>query len=193
MGLDLVTLAEYKKYMGITSTTEDAQNKSLITFCSNLVKTLCRRTFVDYVDDAKTEYFRGNGDFHFSEYPVISVNSVEYSEDYGKTYTAITEFQDYVVDQESQTINFLTAPYNSDVARVNKLRITYNAGFTSDTFPVDLKLAVLDLVKYYSRNDGAVHSHKNPGSNTVLIDYITNNRLPAHISRVLDLYMAHYG
>lgn len=193
MGLDLVTLAEYKKYMGITSSTEDAINSALITQCSNLVKTLCRRTFIDYVDTAKVDFFRGNGDFHFSEYPLLMLGSVEYSEDYGNTFITLTEFTDYVIDQEEQKLVFIASPYTSTTTKINRFKITYTAGFETGTLPEDLKLAVMDLVKYYSRNDGALHSHKNPGSNTVLIDYITNNKLPAHISRVLELYMAHYG
>ena len=38
MGLNLVTLAEYKAYAGITSTTSDAQLTTIITGTSNLVK-----------------------------------------------------------------------------------------------------------------------------------------------------------
>jgi hypothetical protein len=58
--------------------------------------------------------------------------------------------------------------------------------------PEDLKLAVLDLVTYYVKNDMAVHSPKSPGTNTVQIEYITKNTLPAHIARVLDQYTANY-
>ena len=53
-------------------------------------------------------------------------------------------------------------------------------------------MAVLDLVTYYRRHDAAIHSSKNPGSNTVQIEYISTTSLPAHIRRVLDLYKADY-
>lgn len=192
MGLDLVTLAEYKAYKGLTNPNEDTALTALITKASSLVKTICRRSFIDYVDEAKTEYYKGGSSrCSLNEYPVLSVLSVEYSDDYGKTYTLLEEYVDYVLDPESAEIVFIQSPYNSDTTKVNKFKVTYTAGFES--VPEDLKLAVFDIVTYYTRNDGALHTQRNPGSNTVMIDYITNNRLPAHIARVLELHMAHYG
>jgi hypothetical protein len=58
--------------------------------------------------------------------------------------------------------------------------------------PADLKLAVLDLVTYYRKNDGAIHSTKAPGTNSVQIEYVSTASLPAHIRRVLDMYVADY-
>jgi hypothetical protein len=192
MGLDLVTLAEYKQYMGITNPTNDAVLAVLITKVSSLVKKICRRTFVDYVDDAKVDYCNsGLMPFSPSEYPIISVGSVEFSSDYGQTYTNLTAYTDYVLDSQAEEIKFLVSPYNTDISQPNSFRITFNAGY--EELPEDLKLAVFDLITYYVRNDGAVHSNKNPGANTIQIDYVTNNKLPAHISRVLELYMANYA
>jgi hypothetical protein len=192
MGLDLFTLAEYKAYMGITNPSDDAAISALIPKVSNIVKTICKRTFVDYVNDSKVEVSRGGkGYLDLSEYPVLSVSSVEFSDTYGQSYTTLTEFIDYIVDAEAEKVVFIAGPYNSNVSQPNRFKVTYTAGY--EELPVDLKLALFDLVTYYRRGDGAIHSHKNPGSNTVLIDYITNNKLPAHISRILELYMAHYG
>jgi hypothetical protein len=98
MGLPLVTRAEYKAYMGISSTSSDAAIDALIPKVSELVKTICRRTFIDYVDDAKIEYSEGGTDaIELSEYPVLSVSSVEYSTDFGATYTTLTEYTNYVL------------------------------------------------------------------------------------------------
>ena len=206
MGIDLVTLAQYKAYAGITSTTQDNTIASLIPRISTLVKSICRRTFVDYVDDAKVEIFKGGDQLVLAENPVIAVQSVEYSLDYGLTYTAMTEYTDYALDLETDSIVPLQiAGYTSDYwdgiikrtaaptfpKRVNGYRVTYTAGY--ETLPEDLKLAVLDLINYYVRNDSAIHSHKGIGANTVKIEYITNTSLPAHIRRVLDLYSANYN
>lgn len=54
---DLVTLAEYKSFVGITSTNFDTEVKSLIPMISEYVKTYCDRTFIDYYDDSKVETF----------------------------------------------------------------------------------------------------------------------------------------
>ena len=189
---DLVTVPEYKAYAGISSTTQDATIGILIGKVSHLVKNICRRTFLDYVDDFKVDTSRGPVDNRIllPETPVIQVASVQFSDNYGQTYTDLVEYTDYVVDTDRDAVEFIATQY-MDYNRVNAFRITYNAGY--ETIPEDLKLAVFDLVGYYIRNDAAIHSHKSIGANTVQIEYITNTSLPAHIRRVLDLHTAYYG
>lgn len=206
MGIDLVTLAQYKAYVGITSTTQDAAITALIPRISALVKSICRRTFVDYVNDYKTENFRGGDQFVLQETPVLVVQLVEYSLDYGATYSEMTEFTDYVLDLENDSIVPLQVyGYVPDYwdgvlkraatptfpKRINGYRVTYTAGY--ETLPEDLKLAVLDLITYYLRNDSAIHTAKSMGANTMQIEYVSTTNLPAHIKRVLDLYTASYN
>jgi hypothetical protein len=73
---------------------------------------------------------------------------------------------------------------------INGYIVSYTAGY--EEVPQDLRLAVLDLVTYYRKNDGAIHSTKAPGTNAVQIEYISTTSLPAHIKRVLDFYVADY-
>lgn len=193
MALDLITLAEYKTYVGISSTNQDAAVKQLIPQVSALVKNICRRTFLDFVDDAKIETFRGGAYGNrmlLSETPILQVSTVEFSDDFGKTYTTLTEYTDYVVVPEDDAVELIASQY-IDYFKTNAFRITYNAGY--DAVPGDLKLAVADLIQYYVRNDSAIHSQKAVGANTVQIEYITTTNLPAHIKRVLDQYTAFYG
>ena len=191
MGLDLVTLAEYKTYANILGTSQDAAISAMIPRISNLVKTICRRTFVDYVDDAKVDVFRGGQPkLYLTESPLITLQSLEFSSDYGSSYTALTEFTDYVVDTEDNSVELLAEPYKS-YKRVNAFRATYNAGY--EVLPPDLKLAVMDALMHQIRNDGAIHSTKSIGSNTTQMDYLTNAQLPAHIRRVLQLYCDNYN
>jgi hypothetical protein len=163
----------------------------LIPKVSELVKTVCRRTFVDYVNDAKTDYFDG-GVFNLipTESPTISVSSLEYSSDYGATYTALTEFVDYIVSKGNGEV-YSTSRTNAFTYGVNAYKLTYTAGY--EVLPDELKLAVFDLISYYIRNDMAIHSPKAPGTNTVQIEYVTTAGLPAHIRRILDLYTANYA
>ena len=211
MGLPLVTRAEYKAYQGISSNNNDVLIDSLIPKVSELVKSICRRTFVDYVNDSKVEYSEGGIEaFILEEYPVLSVSSVEYSVDYGQNYNTLTEYTNYVLSKATNSIKpiLMTAqpvePYGyqlySDAssrlsknfpAAINGYRITYNAGY--ETLPEDLKLAILDLITYYIRNDAAVHTSKNLSPNTMQIEYVSSTNLPASIKRVLDLYTASYN
>jgi hypothetical protein len=98
------------------------------------------------------------------------------------------EFTDYVLNMRSGEINSIADIFPF---RINGYKIVYTAGF--ETIPEDLKLAVMDLVTYYIKNDSAVHSSKPTTPNTVQVQYITSTNLPAHIKRVLDLYAANYN
>lgn len=191
MTQNLITVAEYKSYSGISSTNQDAAIATVIPKVSELVKSICRRTFVDYVDDFKTEIKRSltNNRFLARETPVLSVSSVEFSEDFGKTYTSLVEYQDYVVDTEADAVEIISYPY-VNYSKVNAFKFTYNAGY--ETIPEDLKIAVMDLIQYYLRNDSAVHSSKSISPNTMQIEYVSSTNLPAHIKRILDLHTASY-
>jgi len=186
---NLVTLVEYKAYAGIASTNSDTAINSIIPKASQLIKTLCRRNFVDNTSTPIIEVFDGGlGSRHYvKEYPIINVASVEYSLDYGQTFTASVEYVDYVVNS---TEGYIEAVSGDWPKALKGYRVSYTAGYT--TLPEDLKAAALDLVKYYMQNDGSVHSPKAPGTNSVQIEYITNTALPAHIRRVLDLYVGSF-
>lgn len=192
MANNLITLAEYKAYIGISSTNQDSIITTLIPQVSALVKNICRRTFLDYVDEYKVEVSKGSATNRIvlHETPVMQVSSVEFSQDYGKTYDTLVEFTDYVVDQDSDVIEVIATPYINYI-KTNAFRISYTAGY--EEVPSDLKLAIADLINYYIRNDSAVHSQKAIGANSVQIEYITNTNLPAHVKRVLDQHTAFYG
>lgn len=188
MGLPLVTKAEYKQYAGLTSTNDDAKIDLLIPQVSDLVKTLCNNSFNDYVDDVCVETFEGGTYWYvLLEGPAIAVQSLEQSTDYGKTYTALSEYSDYSFSKATGTLRSIGKEFST---MPNSYRVTYNAGY--ETLPQDLKLATLDLITYYLRNETAIHSNRAPGGNSVQIEYVTNTKLPAHISRVLDMYCNTY-
>ena len=187
----LITVAEYKAYAGISSTNQDIELATTVQKVSGLVKNICRRTFVDYVDEYKVDTFSGGAPrILLPETPVLTVSSVQFSNDYGKTYTKLVEYEDYVVDRDRDAVEIIASSL-LEYKKVNAFKVTYSAGY--ETIPEDLKLAIFDLVTYYMRNDAAIKSTKAIGSNTVQIEYITNTNLPAHIRRVLDLHTAYYG
>ena len=187
MGANLITKAEYKAYAGINSTNQDAELDSLIPKVSELVKSYCRRTFVDYVSDPKVQILKGgNTELLLEEYPVIQVVGVQQSTDYGQTYTSMVKFTDWVQDGDDVVSLAPTGfPYV-----INGYKVTYFAGY--ETLPDDLKLAVMDLVEYYLKNSSAVHSTRQVSPNTMQVEYVTGSQFPAHIRRVLDMYKAHY-
>lgn len=190
MGKNLVTKTEYKTYAGISSTTQDAEIDLLIPKVSELIKSYCRRSFIDGLDDMLVD--RTSGGFNqiiLREAPVSQIISVERSLDYGNTYTELVEFTDWVLDMETSMITSLS---NLGFEKlINGYKVNYYAGY--ETVPEDLKLAVMDLVTYYRKNDGSVHNNRTPGGGgSVQLEYIMNTNFPAHIKRVLDLYVADY-
>ena len=184
---DLVSKADYKVYLGISSTNQDNIIDFLIPKVSEFVKTYCRRSFIDYVSSAKIEYFNGGIPFYLvQEQPLISVQDLFYSTDYGQTYTALTVNVDYVVDGD------LVVPIGTEFPYVLKgYRLVYSAGYAS--VPNDLKLAVYDLMSYYMKNDVAVNAVKGTNATTMQIEYITDTALPSNIKRVLDMYVLDYN
>lgn len=186
---NLITRAEYKAYAGISSTNQDTEIDAIIPKVSQLVKNYCRRSFVDFAGDAKIETFNGGTDkYYLKEYPLLTMLALEYSTDYGQNYTALEEYVDFVADIADSSI--ISLKPGGFPHAINGYSVTYTAGYES--VPEDLKLAVMDLVTYYRKNDGAIHSTKAPGTNAVQIEYISTTSLPAHIKRVLDLYVADY-
>jgi hypothetical protein len=188
MSNNLITRAEYKAYANLTNPNTDTEIDAIIPKVSAFVKTYCKRGFNDYVSEFKTELFNGGlGSYPLAETPVISVAMLEYSIDFGQTYTELAEFTDWVEDQ-----GYIVSVNPAGFPRQLKgYRVVYTAGY--ETLPEDLKLAVCDLVTYYRRNDAAIHSNKAPGTNAVQIEYISSTSLPAHIRRVLDFYRADYS
>lgn len=190
MGLNLITKAEYKAYAGINSTNSDAEIDSLIPKVSEFTKQYCRRTFIDYYNDEKIELFTGGSIFYLKEFPVDKILLVEYSNDYGQNYQELTEFQDWVLDVKQDAILPINTTKEFPEA-INGYKVMYTGGY--EAVPQDLKLAVMDLVTFYMKNEGSIHNTKTPTSNSMQVEYITNTNLPAHIKRVLDLYVADYS
>jgi hypothetical protein len=190
MATNLVTRAEYKTYVGVSSTNSDAEIDLLITNVSALVKTYCRQTFVDYVDEAKVEYFNGGGfdRYYLKEYPIIAVSSIEFSTDYGANYTALVQYTDWVYDPSITAVRAIGPLGFTDT--INGYRVSYTCGY--ETVPSDLKMAVMDLVTYYRKNDSAVHTHKMANPNSMQVEYIASSNFPAHIKRILDQYTADF-
>lgn len=188
MGCNLVTLSEYKAYAEIKSTNSDVLINILIPRISQFIKNYCRRTFLDYTYDSKVEVFNGGDEYiMLEENPIINISSVEWSSDFGQTYTPLTEFTQWVLDGE------LIRPITTDIFQEQLLgyRVTYTGGF--DPLPEDLKQATMDLITYYRKNDGNVNSTKFTNTTNMQIEYISDAALPAYIRRILDFYISDYA
>jgi len=197
---DLVTLQQYKDFNGLESVKNDARINVIIDQVSQLVKTYCGSSIVDYASTNKTEYFTTKDSYTdtiiLAESPLIQVVSVEERDSQADSYiTLITENSDssgkyeYIVNDDSDSITRTTSTGRKYFPRGHKaVKVVYKAGYTST--PDDLKLAVYDLIKYYLKDDRkermsiAGASVENPLSSSLS----GNIGFPDHIKRILDMY-----
>jgi len=188
---DLITLAEYKEAEGIASPKEDLRLASLIPSVSQLVKTYCGNSLIDYYSTNKVETFNIDWNTHIiqlTESPVNTIVSVEKRDSVTDSYTTVATTE-YYLDTSTDSILYVTGSTYKDWPRgAGSVKVTYTAGY--ETCPVDLRLAVFDLVTYYLRDEHkerrtlAGATIQNQGS-TSLRDSVA---FPDHIKRVLDLY-----
>ena len=77
---DLITLDEYKDSQSLKDLKNDTRLNTLIASVSQLVKTYCATSFVDFYSSDKTEVFNVDWETNvvqLGECPVISITSVE--------------------------------------------------------------------------------------------------------------------
>ena len=78
---NLCTKSEYKAYKKIEHAKDDSQIDVLITSVSELVKTYCGSTLIDYYGSNKTEIFdildTDTSEIFLTESPLVSVSSVQ--------------------------------------------------------------------------------------------------------------------
>ena len=190
---DLITLQEYKTAEGVTQPKDDARLNVLIPSVSQLVKSYCGNSFVDYYSSNKTETFTIDWSTHvvqLTESPVNTIVSVQEAQSYGGDYNTLTTgAQQYALSTKTDCIyRTTTSGYKDWPIGVDTVKVVYTAGYS--TIPGDLKLSVLDLVTYYLKDEHKLRqsiagaSLQNQGSSTQQ----NNVGFPDHIKRVLDLY-----
>ena len=190
---NLITLQEYKTAEGISAPKDDARLNVLIPSVSQLVKTYCGNTFVDFFSSNKTEEFNIDWGTHvvqLTESPVNAIVSVQERETYSSSYVTLTTgAYEYALDKTTDSVlRTLGSGYKNWPTGVAAVKVVYTAGYSA--VPSDLKLAVLDLVTYYLKDEHkqrqtiAGASLQNQGSTS----QNNNVSFPDHIKRVLDLY-----
>lgn len=173
---------------------DDYNLSQLISSVSQLVKTYCGNSFVDYFSTNKVETFSIDWNTHLiqlTESPVNSIISIEKRDSVTSSYTTVQP-TDYYLDSNTDTVFYVTgSTYKNWPRGAGSVKITYTAGYS--TTPLDLKLAVIDLITYYFRDEYkerrtlAGATLQNPGSSS----QDSSVAFPDHIKRILDLYKNH--
>ena len=197
---DLVTLQQYKDFNGLESVKNDARINHIIDQVSQLVKSYCSSTIIDYAATNKTEFFTVKDDLVdtiiLEESPIIDVVSVEERTGQADAYvTLITENSnnsgkyEYVVNDDSDSITRTSDSGTKSWPKGPKsVKVVYKAGYVST--PDDLKLAVFDLIKYYLKDERKERMSIAGATveNAVSSSLTGNIGFPDHIKRILDMY-----
>ena len=190
---DLITLATYKDAEGLTTPKEDLRINALIPSVSQLVKTYCGNSIIDFFSTNKEEVFNINWDTYIvqlTESPVNALVSVSERPDQGSPYTLLNSGNnDFYLDKATDSV-FRTnsTGYSNWKKGPGAVKIVYTAGYA--TTPSDLKLAVFDLITYYLQDE---HKERKVLAGASIQNQATtsmrdNVAFPDHIKRVLDLY-----
>ena len=104
---NLITLAEYKEAEGLQSAKDDLQINSLITSVSQLVKTYCGNSIIDFYSSNKTETFNIDYETYavqLTESPVVEVSLVQIRGTYREAYTTLTTgAYEYFLDEKTDS------------------------------------------------------------------------------------------
>lgn len=184
---NLITLAEYKEAEGISTPKEDLRLNHIIPSVSQLVKTYCGNSIIDYFSTSKVEEFSidfSTNILQLTESPVNAVSSVEVRSDFESAYEAL-DSTEYYVNTSTDSVHRVRLNWPEGFASV---KITYTAGYSE--CPADLKLAVMDLVTYYLKDEHKERKTLAGASvqNQASSSQRNNVAFPDHIKRVLDLY-----
>lgn len=190
---NLVSVEEYKEAEGINSPKDDLRLNSLVPSVSQLVKTYCGSSIIDYYSTNRIEVINVDWQTHIvqlTESPVNTIVSVEERDSYSASYVELTTANhQYYFDAATDSIYRTTGgQYLNWKKGPGAVRVTYTAGY--ETCPEDLKLAVIDLITYYLKDE---HKERRTLAgatvqNQASTSQSNNVAFPDHIKRVLDLY-----
>ena len=187
MTTPLIDIDTYKIAKSLTSAKDDERLSFLVTSVSQLVKTYCNNSLVDYVTDPYVEYIDVEWDtteIQLTESPVLEILEVKMRLSQ-ELDLEVLDPSNYRYSKRTDTLKLLSGNWPIGVESVE---VTYRAGY--ERLPADLKLAVIDLIAYYYKEEYK-NSKTTSGSslNNVTTSSLDGNvGFPDHIKRVLDLY-----
>lgn len=190
---DLITLDQYKTAEGLTKLDNDDKIQATISSVSELVKAYCGKSFVDYYSTDYTEYFSidyTTKALQLRETPIVSITSVKERSSYSSAYSTLTtaNYEYYYDDRTDALIRTSGSGYSTWAQGPGAVEVIYKGGYS--TLPLDLELAVIDLVRYYHKDEYKERQSISSASrdNVTTSTQRQNIGFPDHIRRVLDLY-----
>lgn len=185
---NLITLKEFKDAEGIQSPKDDYKLTRIIESVSQMVKTYCANSFVDFYSTNKVEVFSMDWDSYavqLTESPVNNIVSVETRDQPDANYATLPTDKWYLEAATDTVVSINGTAYSNWPRGVGSVKVTYTAGYAST--PVDLQIAVIDLINYYFKDE---HKARRTIQGATMENAPSGDGrgFPDHIKRVLDMY-----
>ena len=179
---NLITLQDYKNFVGITNSTDDPKLMIILGLVEEFVETYCGRQFLaaTHTEQLKSE----NGSLFLRNLPVTSVSKVTYL-DSSKALAEVTS-SDYIVYAEEGMVELFDQATLQVLDILKPFSITYTGGYSE--VPAALKLAIMNLITYYHKQQFISKTSSVNVNISNSDDESQGSDLPSHIKRVLDLY-----
>lgn len=187
---DLITLQEYKDYMGLKKPDEDTKIGFLITSISSLIKAYLGYSLVDNYDIALTEYASFDYDtnvYYPKQWPIRDIVEITETDRYSYDSTIhvpLTAESDYYLSGDA----IIRVPgyggFGTWPQGPNSVMIRYRAGY--DDAPNDIKLAAIELINYYKQEQ--FRQSKTIMGSTIINSVSKADEWPPHIKLILDSY-----
>lgn len=140
----ILTISDFKGFLGIATadTSGDTQLTSVLQSAYAEAENRIGRSTLDYSATAVVEYHddpRGRAikTIYSKLIPIVSVTSLYINE------TLLAVDSDYYLDNNALGVITLESEHNIQDARAVKL--TYTAGYSTATFPADLRMAIFSI------------------------------------------------
>lgn len=154
--MSLVLLADVKKHLNITSSTDDAELQVFIDTAEAALAQVLNAGSTLAVQSVTQRAAGYAKSLVLTRAPVVSVTSVT------GAYTGALSLSDLDIDLEHGLINY--PPLMAFAFWDPWYTIVYQAGYTAQSLPLDLALAVKELVRHFwTTQRGAVSARPGPG------------------------------
>lgn len=186
--MSFATVDAVKTYLNKEALTveQTATISALTVLIDGVIQNYCGWNML--AKDYTAKKFNGNGDteLDLGVYPINSVTEVKIYDDL--TYTDFTDYTTEIIAAEDEGVLLFKDGSTVFTAGRRNVAVTFNAGFTEEAMPEDLKYAASYLVALeYTKIDKEIIGVAEQKFNN-LEEKLDGNDLPVLVKRVLDRY-----
>lgn len=184
---EFITLQTYKDYKNLTKTDNDVKLGVIVNAVNSLIKAYLGRTVILDENTPFEEYFSLDyeTDVIFPKFwpiaDIVSITEIPAGYSYDSTvHFALEVDEEYMLDGEDRIYKIGSCWAQGP----RTIRLEYTAGYA--TLPDDIKLAAIELVDYFFKEQ---YLQARTTGNTTITNLVPNETtMPPHVKLILDNY-----